>query len=360
MAILSLMAALSGGLFLAPEDGSSGGSPPAITPPVPPPPQVPATQAAPPQDEWKSKYDALMRAQKEKEEAALSNEQRLQRQISEMQEFQRTQFEAYNARQAALEESARQERVRAYRAELLRGYGDRIPVQFQGMVQGSNEAEIYNSALQAAQYAAEYRASIEREMATRFQQALVPQAPPPGATPAVPPNPHYTAPNVGFPTAPNSPSPVPTNPLEGIGQLTSEQAVRNGTYAAKREALMSQLKGGGVPTTPNLVQPPVYPQPGYQQIPQVQLPNGVTQPAPAPMRPVMPPPQAMPPVASAAQAQMDAAQAAINAVRGGTSPVLSDPVNSAVRAGPIPQGNATQAMQARFAPTPPINNQGST
>lgn len=328
-------------------------APPAARPAEVPPVNVPAPSAemresaavreARRATEEKAKREAAEKALAEEKARAATQESSVQAQLQAMQ----AQLTAEsNARYVA--------QLDHYRSQVIGSYQGKLVESMVPMAAANITPEMIVSAATAA--AAEYkrvtdaaRAEFLAEQA-RMTPAhpVVPGAPPPPAAVAVP------NVNQGMPTVPNPQPPAPSNPAGGLpdlGQYTSEEAVRNGTFAKNRAAIMQGLRTGHIvpqanpgPPAPIAGAPP--PPPVYTQGPGgVQVPHGF------PSGPVMPrglahgiaqPPQ--PPTfqggpAAGGDPSLAAAQASVQRTHAGQNPV----------AGANRGGATAQAETAAFA-----------
>ena len=281
-----------GGMFLAAEGGAGGGANNPPSPPVPPLPPRSTVQ----EPDWRKEAEAararaaeLEARMKAKDEERLTLEQSLKKEVQDLNAFNAKQRADYEEGQRTQAARARHAELVAYRAELLRQFGNRIPVEMHGQVYGQDENQIYQTALQTAQAVEKLTADVENSVRQRlFPQGVPQQGQPPvgipqGGIQQVPQNPHYVqnqqVQNGGFPR-PVNPS-VPQVQELDVSEFSSEQAVRSGKYLSAREKIMQSLKNGMVPQIEPQNQ-------GQQQqapqgIPQQQIPGGATRPAPAPM-----------------------------------------------------------------------------
>lgn len=201
----------------------------------------------------------------------------------------------------ALQNQLLQADLQGYREHLLRVYGDAI---FPEMVVGNSRQALDAAAANSHNMFNQARARFEADMMRRFggvaQGAPVPQLPPavggqlPQHNPnvptiTVPQSPHFIPPQgYGFP-APVAPGAfvqqAVTESNPDISAMTSEEAVRNGSYAQNRQAILEGIREGGNPNGMSLGTAPRYAM-GTQH-----LPNGVTAPVAAPMAPASNSPQ---------------------------------------------------------------------
>jgi len=366
--------------------GGAGGSPPTAPPnlpAVPPPPTPPAptpemlanaarlsalqpgVQTTPVNTHTSDAARALEAA----EQRARAAEQRAA-ELAKRTEQQNSELANVQTSLNSLSQQLHQSEMRAYQAQLA-GYRQQVIAQYSGqiipgMVQGNTPEEIQRSAVEANK---EWLRAFNEGRASVPATAGTPPVPPQGAPAplAAVPSPAFVQPPGvpgGFPTPANAPAVlVPVAPP--LQAFTTEQAVRNGTYAQNRNAILAGIQQGavaGIQYGPQAPQP--YPPPAPQfapqqffppQMPQQQLPGGVMTPAPAPAVPGQLAGGSFTPTGQPAT-QMAAAQASIAALRNGQGAAAADPlVQRALHQGPLqPTGNAQQTFQQRFNPTPPI------
>jgi hypothetical protein len=196
-----------------------------------------------------------------------------------------------------MQQQLHQSDLAAYREHLLRMYGEAILPE---MVLGNSRQELDAAASNSHNMYNQMRVRFEQETLRRFgvspqthtpapQPVYPPQTPPvqqvaPVPTITVPQNPYFVPPqgygNAGFP-APVSPGAV-TNPAESgpnLSDVTTENAVRSGSYAANREAILRSIREGGAPQGQALGVTPRY-------MGSTVLPGGAIAPVASPMAPV--------------------------------------------------------------------------
>ena len=243
--------------------------------------QQPAPQAAPQEPESKDEVLKQLRS--------------IQRQLKESQQR---------------EEMARLEAYRQY--VITQGRAAGLDPAFDGYVQGASQADI-DASLRVAlaeqqlaqqRWAAAYQASLAAQQAQVTQQAAPQQIPQPVQAPAAPtgyvtqPAP-VQAPVINAPSMVQAPAPVQAQGLtqDDINYMTSSAAIRNGTYAANRQLIMSALSNGGrvAPSPGWTFQPPTQyggvpqapqAQPAVQHVPYA----GVQMPTVRPQGPLLGPP----------------------------------------------------------------------
>ncbi len=204
------------------------------------------------------------------------------------------------------EEAARLEAYRQY--VITQGRAAGLDPAFDGYVQGASQIDI-DASLRVAlaeqqlaqqRWAAAYQASLAAQQQQASQVSQSPTQVPVVPTGYVTQPASVQAPTISAPSMVQAPAPVQQQGLsqEDINHLTSSAAIRNGTYAANRQAIMSALANGGRVTPPQgwSFQPPAQygavPQAPHQAQPAVQhVPYaGVQMPAVRPMGPLLGPP----------------------------------------------------------------------
>lgn len=342
------------------------------------------------------------KAKKEAELAALPPDAQMTARLKELEHGIERERGARLQSEESYKQHLRVMGLATYRERAVRD----VPDEVRDLVNGQSEEEID----QAVDIARETHAKIEARIRGEYEQRMAQGAAMAGyGVPMPPPNPAYVPPppsmaQGGFPQVTN---PLPVAEMDqgqvmsGIGELTTEEAVRGGRYGGEmRERIHAQLKGqtrypGQLGSAPRHWS-------GQHQVPQqhVQMPGGVMQPQGSPMGPVqhpgMPYPQqqqyaqpmpqqpyyppqpqqqfyGQPQQQPYGQPAMDparaAAQAAVERTRAGQNPVLGQnlaagEMREAVHAsrqygqrnGVTPQG----AFDSRFTHTPPLSPHGAS
>lgn len=349
--------------------GAGGGQPPsappvsagpAVAPPAAKPAEVPPVVVPTPSPEMREGA-AVREARRAAEEKA--KREAAEKALAEEKARAATQESSVQAQLAAMQAQLTAESNARYVAQLSH-YREQVVASYQGrLVESMVPAAAVNVTPEmivaaAANAAAEYKriADANRAEFLAEQARMVPTHP---VVPGAPPAPVAVAvPNVahGMPTVPNPQPPAASNPAGGLpdlGQYTTEDAVRNGTYAKNRAAIQQGLRTGHIipqanPGPPAAIGAAPPPPPVYTQGPGgVQVPHGF------PSGPVMPKglqhtgiaQPAAPPVFQGGQPQaggdpsLAAAQAAVQRTHAGQNPV----------AGANRGGAAAQAETAAFA-----------
>lgn len=237
--------------------------------------------------------------------------QQIQQLQNQFQEYSRTTTEA--VRQAQHE--AYLAKLETYRQQVIATYRSQI---IPGMVAGGTPVEIDAAAKASHDEWKRIRMEAEQEATARFTgpgtpAGTIPNVPPlpanavpqhiqplagtppiQGAIPIAA-NPALPIPQAGmWPTAtnPNAPLPASAQPDAPVfGGMTTEQAVRSGVYGQMRNGLHTAVQGGvkilPFPSAQLPQQATQYPGFPGANIPQMNLPQGVVQPQPGPMGPVM-------------------------------------------------------------------------
>lgn len=298
-----------------------------------------------------SDKDSLKKELKEAQDAAAKREAELQalkantlpvaEQVSAKLDLLTKSVEEERQARIRAETEARAHRLEQYKLQKV------IEAQAAGvgvipeLISGSSEQEIDASFMVAK---ATYQ-NVTQDYIKQAQNAgwtfskAAAQPTPPAPTVPVTPSPFQTPPGTGFPQ-PVNPQPAPQTQqidTQTIAFLTSEESVRNGTFA-KNRVYLQQLMRGQTPTVP-LVTNTQLPQ---SQPPSPQRQQTQTQPAPVPP-PVIPQPGGPQPLPSNAVSNLgdDAIQQMAAEIR--------------ARGAKVGGADATKAYQDRFQPTPAVN-----
>lgn len=307
---------------------------PVAEPPVVPP-EAPVTIRESPATKWERQAKEAQARAKEAEDRAAKAEAEAKAQSNSVAE----QIRGLTSTVEELRNTAREAQMReyntqlsVYRTSVIAAYNGKIieamvPVgpDPNAILAGAESASKEFLRLEAA-----WRASQQPVTPTVVNPAL------PTATIAQPtPPPAPTAPPPGsFPTPPAVSAPLDASTHNPGGPdfsaYTSPEAVRNGTYAQNRTALMAAIKGQPVPTLPPPVGAPTLGTRAPAFGTPVTHPGGAQSPVSLPTPPVMrpgqhiPTPPQPPPFMGQPQVQgggeLEAARAAANRARTGTLP----------------------------------------
>lgn len=253
-----------------------------------------------------AKLDEEEKRRKEKELAALPQDQRTLHRLSDLEQQIARQQAEYARDTSNHQAQIRRLGLVAYRERALRD----VHPEMHDLVNGDDETSIDNAVDRANATHRQITEKIRQEFAAATQQAQQAQLPPVPLVPQMPvaPNPAYVAPMYAQPGAPLG-LPTPTNPqqvVEGdptsvdLREFTTEQAVRSGRYGGEmREKILASVSRGqpyagspgssarnlqptrnlpmGVQQPMGLMTPQVVP-PQYQQQVQYQQPVQYAQP----------------------------------------------------------------------------------